>query len=169
MKSQGGRPSFSLMVPIPSQCSSSSRWASHSALELGGVARAVDLWRAAEGSPDAFSLSTSSLCATPERQGLPAMPSENQHRFLSGLHRNPGCFLGLDLRPLSLCFHQSEALSGGREEDWAPCFDHRVLLMGKSKGAHQLDTLPEVRFWVHSSLICFFIWSWQFMNFNDCR
>lgn len=106
------------------------------ALVLGGVARALDLWRAAEDSPDAFSLSTSSLCATPERQGLPAMPSENQHKFLPGLNRNPGCSLGLDLRPLSLCFHQSEALSGGREEDWAPCFDYRILLVGKSKGAH---------------------------------
>lgn len=102
----------------------------------GRCSQSLDLWRAAEDSTDPFSLSTSSLCATPERQGLPAMPSENQHRFFPSLHRNPGCSLELDLRPLSQCLHQSEALSGGREEDWAPCFDHRVLLMGTSKGAY---------------------------------
>lgn len=137
MKFQGGCPGFSLTMPIPLPVQFIIQVGfSFCTLVLGGAARVLDLWRAAEDSTDPFSLSTSSLCATPERQGLPAMPSENQHRFLPSLHRNPGCSLELDLRPLSQCLHQSEALSGGREEDWAPCFDHRVLLIRKSKGAH---------------------------------
>lgn len=66
---------------------------------------------------------------------------ENQQSLLPGLSRNPGCSFGTGseatLSPLSLCFHQSEVLSGSREEVWAACFD----LQGSTNGEIQRRSL----------------------------
>lgn len=111
-------------------------------LVLDGVARVLDLWRAAEDSPAPFSLA-SSLCATPEQQRLPcpALLSWKPTEILTWSQQESRVLLwywiwGHSEPTVSLSPPIRRPSRKQRGSLGCPWFDHRVLLMGKSKGAH---------------------------------
>lgn len=128
-------------------------------LVLGGVARVLDLWRAAEDSPAPFSLA-SSLCATPEQQRLPcpALMKTNRDFYLvsAGIQ---GALMVLDLRPLwARCLSVSTNQKAFQEAERKSGLS-LLWSQGSTNGEIQRSSLvrhlPEVHFRVHSSLICF--------------
>lgn len=83
MKFQGGCPGFSLTMPIPLPVQFIIQVGfSFCTLVLGGAARALDLWRAAEDSTDPFSLSTSSVLLLKDRDCLPCPQKTNTGSYL---------------------------------------------------------------------------------------